>query len=101
MQERSQINIERLADGFIYHIRKLREKAKVYDKEMPCKDWEGAAANISKAAELLYFYIDDTIDDQMSFRQIKQQVQGLLGAQGIESLCLYLKKQKRTKNDCI
>ena len=101
LQDRAQINIERLADGFIYHVRKLREKAKAYAKEMAYKDWEGAAANISKAAELLYFYIDDTIDDQVSFRQIKQRVQGLLGAREIESLCLYLKKQKRTKNDYI
>ena len=101
LQERAQINIERLADGFIYHVRKLREKAKEYAKEMAYKDWEGAVANISKAAELLYFFIDDTIDDQVSFRQIKQRVQGLLGAREIESLCLYLKKQKRTKNDYI
>lgn len=101
IQERAQINIERLADGFIYHVRKLREKAKAYANEMAYKDWEGAVANISKAAELLYFFIDDTIDDQVSFRQIKQQVQGLLGAREIESLCLYLKKQKRTKNDYI
>ena len=71
LQERAQINIERLADGFIYHVRKLREKAKAHAKEMAYKDWEGAAANISKAAELLYFFIDDTIDDQVSFRQIK------------------------------
>lgn len=101
LQHRAQINIERLADGFIYHVRKLREKAKTYAKEMAYKDWEGAAANISKAAELLYFFIDETIDDQVSFRQIKQRVQGLLGAREIESLCLYLKKQKRTKNDYI
>ena len=101
LQERAQINIERLADGFIYHVRKLREKAKVYAKEMAYKDWEGAAANISKAAELLYLFIDDTIDDQVSFRQIKQKAKGLLGAREIESLCLYLNKQKRTKNDYI
>lgn len=101
LQERAQINIERLADGFIYHVRKLREKAKVYAKEMAYKDWEGAAANISKAAELLYFFIDDTIDGQVSFKQIKQRVQGLLDVREIESLCLYLKKQKRTKNDYI
>jgi hypothetical protein len=94
LQHRAQINIERLADGFIYHVRKLREKAKTYAKEMAYKDWEGAAANIIKAAELLYFFIDETIDDQVSFRQIKQRVQGLLGAREIESLCLYLKKQK-------
>ena len=68
---------------------------------MAYADWEGAVANISKAGELLYFFIDDTIDDQVSFREIKQQVQGLLGEREIESLCLYLKKQKRTKNDYI
>lgn len=101
LQQRAQINIERLADGFIYHARKLREKAKLYAKEMAYADWEGAVANISKAGELLYFFIDDTIDDQVSFREIKQQVQGLLGEREIESLCLYLKKQKRTKNDYI
>ncbi len=80
LQERVQINIERLAYGFIYHVRKLREKAKAYAKEMAYKDWDGAVVNISKAAELLYFFIDDTINDHVSFRQIKQRVQGLLGA---------------------
>jgi hypothetical protein len=79
----------------------LREKANAYAKEMAYKDWEGAVANISKAAELLYFFIDDTIDDQVSFRQIKQRAKSLLGEREIESLCLYLKKQKRTKNDYI
>jgi len=101
IQERAQINIERLADGFIYHVRKLREKANAYAKEMVYKDWEGAVANISKAGELLYFFIDDAIDDQVSFSQIKQRAQSLLGEREIESLCLYLKKQKRTKNDYI
>lgn len=28
-----------MADGFIYHVRKLREKAKAYAKEMAYKDW--------------------------------------------------------------
>lgn len=53
LQEWAQINIERLADGFIYHVRKLAEKAKVYAKELAYKYWEGAVANISKVAELL------------------------------------------------
>ena len=50
LKERAQISIERIADGFIYHVRKLREKAKAYAKEMAYKDWDGAAANVSKAA---------------------------------------------------
>lgn len=101
LQGRAQINVERIADGFIYHVRKLREKAKAYAKEMAYKDWDGAAANVSKAAELLHFFIDDTIDDQVPFRQIKQRAHDLLEDREIESLCLYLNKQKRAKNDYI
>jgi uncharacterized protein DUF4158 len=101
LQERSQQNIERLADGFIYHVRKLRAKAMSYAKETAYKDWEGAASNVSKAAELLHLFIDDSIDDQQSFAQVKRQAQKLLKSRDIESLCLYLKKQKRVHHDYV
>jgi TnpA family transposase len=101
LRERAQINIERIADGFIYHVRKLREKAKVYAQEMAYKDWNGAAANVSKAAELLHLFIDKTIDDKVPFRQIKKRAHDLLEDREIESLCLYLNKQKRAKSDYI
>lgn len=99
LQERTQQNIERLADGFSYHVRKLREQATAYAKEMAYKDWEGAAANVSKAAQLLRLFIDDAIDDQQSFAEVKQQAHRLLKSRDIESLCLYLNKQKRALDD--
>jgi hypothetical protein len=101
LRERAQINIERIADGFVYHARKLREKATWFAKEMAYQDWDGAAANVSKAAELLHFFIDDTIDDDEPFSRIKTRANRVLGEREISSLCLYLTKQKRAKNDYI
>ncbi|HAS25075.1 MAG TPA: Tn3 family transposase, partial [Vibrio sp.] len=79
----------------------LREKAKTYAREMAYRDWEGAAANVSKAAELLHLFIDDSIDEQQPFGKVKQQAQSVLGNREIESLCFYLNKQKRTINDYV
>jgi len=99
LQERAEQNIERLVDGFVYHVRKMHEQAKVYAKAAAYRDWESAAANISKAAELLHLFVDDSIDEKQSFGAIKLKAQKLLKSRDIESLCLYLNKQKRALDD--
>ncbi len=33
LQERAEQNAERLADGFVYHIRKVHDQAKAYAKD--------------------------------------------------------------------
>ncbi|MEL0587551.1 MAG: Tn3 family transposase [Candidatus Thiodiazotropha sp. (ex. Lucinoma kazani)] len=99
LQERAEQNIERLADGFNYHVRKVREQAKVYAKDMAYRDWEGAAANVGKGAELLHFFIDDSIDENQPFGTVRNQAKKLLGSREIESLCMYLSKQKRALDD--
>lgn len=99
LRERVEKNLERLADGFVYHTRKVHEQAKVYAKDAAYRDWEGAAANISKAAELLHLFIDDSIDDKQPFGAVKWEAQKLLKSRDIESLCLYLNKQKRVLDD--
>ncbi|MFK7731190.1 MAG: Tn3 family transposase [Pseudomonadales bacterium] len=99
LQERVEKNRERLADGFVYHAKKIREEAKLYAKDAAYRDWEGAATNIGKAAELLNYYVDDSIDESQPFSAIKRKASKHLGRREIESLCLYLKKQKRTLDD--
>lgn len=99
LQERAEKNSERLADGFVYHIRKVHQQAKIFAKDSAYQDWEGAAANVSKAAELLNLFIDDTIDEKKPFGVIKRKALRLLKSREIESLCLYLNKQKRALND--
>jgi len=91
LRERVEKNLERLADGFVYHTRKVHEQAKVYAKDAAYRDWEGAAANISKAAELLHLFIDDSIDDKQPFGAVKWEAQKLLKScskAGILSHCV-------------
>ena len=99
LQERTELNRERLADGFVYHVRKIREEAKLYAKEAAYRDWEGAASNIGKAAELLHLFVDDSIDENQPFAAIKRKAGKHLNRREIESLCLYLSKQKRSVDD--
>jgi len=99
LQERAEQNIERLTDGFVYHLRKLQEQAKAYARETAYQDWESAAANIGKAAELLQLFIDDSIDEQQPFGTVKRHAQAVLKSRDIASLCLYLNKQKRAIDD--
>ncbi len=99
LQERAEQNDERLADGFVYHLRKIQEQAKAYARDAAYRDWEGAAANVGKAAVLLRLFIDDSIDEKQPFGLVKHQAQQLLKSRDIESLCLYLNKQKRAIGD--
>ena len=99
LQERAEQNVERLADGFVYHVRKVQEQATVYARDAAYRDWEGAAANVGKAAGLLHLFIDDSIDEKQPFGLVKHQAQQLLKSRDIESLCLYLNKQKRAIDD--
>lgn len=99
LQGRAEKNIEHLADGFVYHLRKVHEQAKVFAKDSAYRDWEGAAANVSKAAELLHLFIDDSIDEKQPFGAVKHHALELLKGRDIEALCLYLKKQKRAIDD--
>jgi len=87
---------EHLADAFIYHCRKLREKAKDYAKEAAFNEWNNASENISKAAGILRLFIDNTIDTKQPFSKIKNKVFKVISPDEIESLCLYLSDEKRS-----
>jgi len=87
---------EHLADAFIYHCRKIREKAKDHAKEAAFNEWNNASKNISKAADILRLFIDDTIDTKQPFSKIKNKAFKLISSDDIESLCLYLSDEKRS-----
>ncbi len=88
--------IEHMADAFVYHCRKLRNSAKAYAKDAAYREWHDAAANVGKAAKLLRFFIDESIDESVPFGVIRQQAANLICSNDIESLCLYLSDQKRS-----
>lgn len=96
LQSRWQQALERIADGFVHHVRQVKQKAKIYSQETVYQDWQNAAKNVSKAAEILQLFIDDSIDQQQPFGEVKQQALKLLEAKDLESVCLFLNEQKRS-----
>ncbi|MCG8415937.1 MAG: DUF4158 domain-containing protein, partial [Pseudomonadales bacterium] len=42
--------LERIADGFVHHVRQIKQKAKAHAQEAVYQDWQKAAKNVSKAA---------------------------------------------------
>ena len=93
--------LERIADGFVHHVRQIKQKAKVYAQEAIYQDWQNAATNVSKAAEVLHLFIDDRIDQEQPFGAVKQQALKLLAAKELESVCLFLNEQKRSVEEAM
>ncbi|WP_407260817.1 hypothetical protein [Klebsiella pneumoniae] len=65
------------------------------------KDWQKAAKNVSKAAEVLHLFIDDSIDLQLPFATVRQQALSLLTKRDLESVCLFLNEQRRSVDEAM
>jgi len=96
LTQRIQLALERLTDGFIYHIRKQQEAANTFAQQAVFLSWQSAADNVTKAAELLHLFVDENIDDNQPFSEVRRQALKVMDDRDIQTLCLYLKKQKRT-----
>lgn len=101
LRNRWQQALERIADGLVYHIRQHKQKAKAYAQEVVYRDWKKAAKNVSKAAEVLHLFIDDSVDQHRPFGEIKQKALKLLAANDLESVCLFLNEQKRSEDEAM
>lgn len=99
LQSRWQQALERIADGFVHHIHQRKQKAKIYAREAVYQDWQRAASNVGKAAQVLFLFIDDRVDQQQPFGQLKQQALKLIAAKDLESVCLFLNDQKRSVDE--
>ncbi len=71
-----------------------QEAAHAFAQQAVFDSWRSAADNVTKAAELLHLFVDDSIDDNQPFATVRQQALSVMNNQDIETLCLYLKKQK-------
>ncbi|WP_407214953.1 hypothetical protein [Enterobacter hormaechei] len=60
-----------------------------------------AAKNVSKAAEVLHLFIDDSIDLQLPFATVRQQALSLLTKRDLESVCLFLNEQRRSVDEAM
>ena len=57
LTQRIRQSLERLTDGFIYHIRKQQEAAHAFAQQAVFDSWRLAADNVTKAAELLHLFV--------------------------------------------
>ena len=93
--------LERIADSFVHHIRQVNQKAKAYAQDAVYEDWQKASKNVSKAADVLQLFIDDSIDHQQSFGIVRKKALNLLAKKELESVCLFLREQKRSVEEAI
>lgn len=52
-----------------------------------------------KAADVLHLFIDDNIDHQQSFGEVRKKALNLLAKKELESVCLFLREQKRSVDE--
>ncbi|EIF42700.1 protein TnpA [gamma proteobacterium BDW918] len=101
LQFRWQQALERIADGFVHHVRQAKNKSKAYAQEVVYQDWQKAAKNVSKAAEVLHLFIDDSIDQQQPFGAVRQKALKLLAEKDLKSVYLFLNEQKRSVEEAM
>lgn len=91
--------LERIADGFFYHVRQVKQKAKAHAQNAVYEDWQRASKNVSKAADVLHLFIDDSLDHEQSFGRVRKKALNLLAKKELESVCLFLREQKRSLDE--
>jgi len=91
LQSRYQQCLERIAEGFIHHIRQVKQRAHQVAQERVFQDWQKAARNVSKAAAVLHLFVDDRIDPNTSFLAVQQQAFQFLNASDLNSVTLVRK----------
>eukprot|EP01086_Lenisia_limosa_P011649 TRINITY_DN379_c0_g1_i10.p1 TRINITY_DN379_c0_g1~~TRINITY_DN379_c0_g1_i10.p1 ORF type:complete len:1007 (-),score=93.96 TRINITY_DN379_c0_g1_i10:801-3821(-) len=99
LQSRYQQGLERIAEGFIHHTRQVKQRAHQMAQERVYQDWQKAARNVSKAAEILHLFVDDRIDPNTSFHAVQQQAFQFLSANDLNSVCRYLSNQKQSAEE--
>ena len=99
LQQRWEKALERIADGLVYHIRKSQEAARRFAQESVYNDWRKAQKNVSKAASVLGYFLDQSIEPQRPFGEIRDDVFELINRHDLDSLCLFLKDQRRSVDE--
>lgn len=99
LQSRHQQGLERIAEGFIHHLRQVKQRAHQMAQERVYRDWQKAARNVSKAADILHLFVDDSIDPDTSFHAVQQRAFQFLNVSDLNSVCRYLSNQKQSAEE--
>jgi hypothetical protein len=99
LQNRHQQCLERIADGFIHHVRQVKARAKAMAKEQVYQDWQKAARNVGKAADVLELFLDEEIAPDTHFQSVQELAFKVLNAKDLSSVCHYLSNQKQSADE--
>ena len=99
LQHRHQQCLERIADGFIHHVRQVKARAKAMAKEQVYKDWQKAARNVEKAAGVFQLFLEEDVEPDTRLQSVQQQAFKVLNAKDLTSVCQYLSSQKKSADE--
>jgi len=99
LHNRHQQCLERIADGFIHHVRQVKARAKTMAKEQVYQSWQKAARNVGKAADVLQLFLDDEIAPDTHFQSVQEEAFKVLNANDLTSVCRYLSNQKQSADE--
>ena len=99
LNQRWQVALERIAEGFIHQVRQVKQKSVNYGKERVYQDWQQASKNVSKAAQVLSLFVDESIDPEQPFRSVKDQALSLLSPPELTSVVRFLKQQRQSAEE--
>lgn len=99
LQSRHQQCLERIADGFIHHVRQVKARGKAMAKEQVYQEWQKAARNVGKAADVLQLFLDDEIAPDTHFQSVQEDAFKVLNAKDLTSVCRYLSNQKQSADE--
>ncbi len=94
LQKRFNETNERMCDAFIYHCRKLEDKAKEHAKEKAYQEWKISASSVTQAGKILALFIDKNYTNNTPFGVVKKKAFSLIKLNDVEPLCRYLQDQK-------
>jgi len=99
LQNRQQQCLERIADGFIHHVRQVKARAKAMAKEQVYQDWQKAARNVGKAADVLQLFLNDELSPDTRLQSVQEQAFKVMDAKDLTSVCRYLSNQKQSADE--
>lgn len=82
-------------------MKQIQHKAKAFAQESVYLEWQKAANNVGKAADVLRLFTDSSVDPEQPFGRVREQALSMLPLRELESVCLFLNDQKRSVEEAL
>tara|TARA_R110001583_G_scaffold194762_2_gene366866 strand:+ start:232 stop:3063 length:2832 start_codon:yes stop_codon:yes gene_type:complete len=83
---------DNLVAAFVYSVRKLNDSAKAFAKQRVVEDFNTVKTQLKSAGNLLKYFIDNDMADDLSFGEVRKKAFKLIPAKTIQLLSEHLDK---------